>query len=213
MLLATAPAQAQPWKKDRMAQIKAEPMMRRTMLGFDTEQESKKAEMKAKHPLLFQHYGFKPAPKSNNVTRVPLSLRPRGRFNVAHNGNGQILLAANNASLIANVLYAPEMDDYTISRFSANTPTTMETLVTGYAFPYGASIQDNIYYGVYLNTSYYYTICYSFDTETWEELDFTYLDDTDFSMLALELATAQYMAHSTVKMPVLSNLVSPTTPT
>ena len=197
MLLATAPAQAQSWL-DRIAQIRSGEMMTKYSPEFNKEQEAKKAELKAIYPKFFQCRALKPTQeRNNNVTRVPLSLRPRGPFKVTSNGNGQILMAANNTSLIANVAYFPGIQsasERSISRFSANAPTTMESLVTGnYTFFHGAAIQDDIYYGVYLNTDYidygYWWIdYYSFNAETWEVLGDDYIED--LSMIAEELATA-----------------------
>ena len=197
ILLATAPAQAQS-RNDRIAQIQSE-IMKTKFLPFNQERNAKMAELKANHPKIFEAHGFMPAQKRNNgVTRVPLSLRPRSRFNVSQNGNGQILTAASNTSLLANVAYFPGItaaSERSISRFSPSAPTTMEALVNGdYTFFHGAAIQDGVYYGVYYNTyyidyGYAWIDFYALDAETWEELEY---DDEieDISILAQELATA-----------------------
>ena len=158
MILATAPAQAQSLK-DRIAKIRSQQTMRKYSPVMNNVREAKMAELKAAHPKLFRGHGIKPAQKNNNLMQMPLSMRPFSRFNTADYGTGQILMAADGTSLIANVTYFPGIqyaNERTISRFSPSAPTTMETLATGsYTFFNGAAIQDGIYYGVYLNLDYY----------------------------------------------------------
>lgn len=196
MILATAPAQAQSMK-DRIAQIRSQQTMRKYSPVMNNVREAKKAELQAIHPKFFRGHGINPAKKTNNLIQSPLSMRPLSRFNTTNYGTGQILMAANNTSLIANVTYFPGIEsasERTISRFSPSAPTTMETLATGaYTFFNGAAIQDGIYYGVYLNLDYYedngywWIDYYSFNAETWELIEDG--ETESLSMVADELAT------------------------
>ena len=197
MILASTPAQAQSMK-DRIAQIRSQQTMRKYSPVMNNVREAKKAELQAIHPKFFRGHGINPAKKTNNLIQSPLSMRPLSRFNTTNYGTGQILMAANNTSLIANVTYYPGIQyasERTISRFNPSAPTTMETLATGaYTFFNGAAIQDGIYYGVYLNLDYledygYWWIdYYSINAETWELIEDG--ETESLSMVADELATA-----------------------
>lgn len=199
MMIMAVPTQAQS-RQDRMEKIQSELMKMKSMPGFQKEQVARSAEFKAKHPKLFQRRRLTKV-KNNSVMRVPQSLRARGPFNVTDNGNGKIVLKANNTNLIVNVTYYPEIElasQRSISRVNIGAPTEMDSLTNGnYTFYNGAAIQDNIYYGVvfvddFIGWGFWWLDFYSFNTDTWEYLGVTEIDDEtgDFSMIAGDLATA-----------------------
>ncbi len=199
MFVVAAPIQAQT-QLEKRAKLQSELMKMKSMSGFNKEQAARTAELKAKHPMLFQRRMLTHA-KNNNVMRVPQTIRPRDRFKVTNNGNGQIILKSNNTNIIANIAYFPGIEtasQRSISRFSISAPTEMEALANGnYTFFNGAAIQDNVYYGVnavldYLWIGFWWIDIYPFDTETWEEGEVYEIDDEngDFSLIAQDLATA-----------------------
>lgn len=199
MIIMAAPAQAQS-RQDRVAQFQSDLLKMKSTPGFNKEKVVATAEFKAKHPLLFKNRRVTQK-KNNTVMRVPQSLRPRGPFSVTDNGRGQIILKSANTNLIANVTYYPEIEygyQRSISRINVGAPTEMDSLVTGnYTFYNGAAIQNAIYYGVdavldYIEWGFWWVDFYSFDTQSWENLDVKEIDSDngDFSMIAGDLAIA-----------------------
>ena len=200
MLVLALPVQAQnrPSKADMraaMAKMKSSP-------GFSKELAARKAELRASKPNLFRHLTTQRAANKSVVQTAQKNLSANA-VKMLQNDGKVVLKLNNNTNIIANVTYFPEIESASqrsISRFSVGAPTELDSLAVGnYTFYHAGAIQDGIYYGGYLDTSYYSSYGWwwfdimKFDAETWEYLGYTEIDDesgSGFAMVCDESATA-----------------------